>query len=383
MRHDIVVIGGGPGGLLTANLLARRLRPDEARIVLVDLDGRHVYRPGFLFLALDRADSRWLARDIRRLLRNQVELRVERATHLDPVAGRLHLERSGSIPFDTAVLATGARLDIQSVPGFADGAHEFYSLTGAERLREALRTWDGGRLVVGIAGMPYSCPPAPVEFALLLEDHLRRTGARSRTELTFVSPINRAFSIAPLDAFVSGLLAERGIDVRTRFDIEQIDAAGRRLHSLDGETIDYELAVLVPPHAGASIVVNSGLGDTGGWVPTDPSSLEVPGFEGVFAQGDATDLLISKSGSTAHFESPVIVERIVSRIRNTDPDPKRASFSGKVVCLFETGRGRASILRLDYESAPRVRRPSRLGKLATWAFHRAYWLGVPQGRFTR
>jgi sulfide:quinone oxidoreductase len=383
VRHDIVVIGGGPGGLLTANLLARRLRPDEARIVLVDLDGRHIYRPGFLFLALGRTDSRWLTRDIRRLLHDEVELRIERATHLDPVAGRLYLERSGSIPFDSAVLATGARLDVESISGFTHGAHEFYSLTGAERLREALRSWDGGRLVVGIAGMPYSCPPAPIEFALLLEDHLRRRRTRSRTDLTFLSPISRAFSIAPLDPFVSGLLAERGIGVQTRFDIERIDAAEKRLHSLGGETIDYDLAVLVPPHAGASIVVDSGLGVAGGWLPTDPVTLEVPGFDGVFAQGDATDLPISKSGSTAHFESPVIVERIVARIRNTTPDPKRASFTGKVVCLFETGRGRASILRFDYESAPRVRRPSRLGKLATWTFHRAYWLGVPQGRFTR
>ena len=155
---------------------------------MVDPTGMHLYQPGFLYAALGKANGRWLARDERTLLRREVDLAVEAATLVEPDRGRVRLAHGGSLAFDYLVVATGASLVPGEVPGLVEGAHEFYSLEGALRLREALRRFTGGRVLVGVAGIPYKCPPAPVEFTLMLDQYLRRRGVRDRTELTLLSP---------------------------------------------------------------------------------------------------------------------------------------------------------------------------------------------------
>jgi hypothetical protein len=167
----------------------------DVKVTVVDPTGMHVYQPGFLYVALGQANGRWLARDERTLLRRDVDLAVERAVRIRPDAGTVELERGGSLDWDYLVIATGARLVPDAVPGLAQGAHGFYSLEGAQRLREALRTFRGGRIRVGIAGIPYKCPLAPVEFVLMLEGYLRKRGVRKRSEITLLSPLNRAFTI--------------------------------------------------------------------------------------------------------------------------------------------------------------------------------------------
>lgn len=376
MPARIAVLGGGVGGTLTANLLSRELGRD-AHVTVVDPTGMHVYQPGFLYVALGQANGRWLARDERTLLRRDVELAVESAERIDPGAGLVHLARGGSIPFDHLVLATGARLVPEQVPGMLEGAHEFYSLDGALRLREALRSFRGGRILVGIAGIPYKCPPAPVEFVLMVEEYLRRRGIRERSEVTLLSPLSRAFTIESASKLVQPVMERRGIKLATFFNVEGVFPTAGAVASLEGEKAEYDLLVLVPPHRGQKVIEESGLGDRGGWLPTDRATLQVQGHERIFALGDATDLPISKSGSTAHFEAPVVASRIASLVRGTAP---RTSYGGRVVCFLETGGGRATILRFDYEHPPVPPRPSRWWHAAKWMFNRLYWVTVPAGR---
>jgi len=376
MPARIVVLGGGVGGTLAANLLARRLGRD-ARVTVVDPTGMHVYQPGFLYAALGKANGRWLARDERTLLRDDVELIVEAATRVEAEQGVVRLGHGGSLAWDHLVLATGARLLPDQVPGLVEGAHEFYSLEGALRLREALRRFGGGRILVGVAGIPYKCPPAPVEFTLMLDQYLRKRGVRDKSELTLLSPLNRAFTIEPASKLVQPLMEARGIGLETFFNVESVDPAAGTVSSLEGDKAAYDLLVLVPPHAGQAVVEASGLGDAGGWVPTDRTTLQHLRHERVFALGDATDLPISKSGSTAHFEAPVIASRIASLVRGTAP---KVNYGGRVMCFLETGGGKATALRFDYEHPPVPPAPSRAWHAAKWAFNRLYWDTVPQGR---
>jgi len=376
MPARIVVLGGGVGGTLAANLLAKRLGGD-ARVTVVDPTGMHVYQPGFLYAALGKANGRWLARDERTLLRDDVELIVEPATRVEADQGVVRLGHGGSLAWDYLVLATGARLLPDQVPGLVEGAHEFYSLEGALRLREALRRFGGGRVLVGVAGIPYKCPPAPVEFTLMLDQYLRKRGVRDKSELTLLSPLNRAFTIEPASKLVQPLMEARGIGLETFFNVESVDPAAGTVSSLEGDKAAYDLLVLVPPHAGQAVVEASGLGDAGGWVPTDRTTLQHLRHERIFALGDATDLPISKSGSTAHFEAPVIASRIASLVRGTAP---KVNYGGRVMCFLETGDGKATALRFDYEHPPVPPTPSRAWHAAKWAFNRLYWDTVPQGR---
>jgi sulfide:quinone oxidoreductase len=377
MPARVVVLGGGVGGTLAANLVSRELGRD-ARVTVVDPTGMHVYQPGFLYVALGQANGRWLARDERTLLRPDVELVVERADRIYPETSFVHLTHGGSIQYDHLVIATGARLVPESVPGLVDGAFEFYSLDGALRLREALRSFRGGRLLVGVAGVPYKCPPAPVEFTLLVDQYLRSRGIRDKTELTLLSPLNRAFTIESASKLVQPIMDRRGIGLSTFFNVEEVDPGAHVVTSLEGEKAEYDLLVLVPPHRGQQVIEDSnGLSDPGGWIPTDRATLQHEEFGNISAIGDATNLPISKSGSTAHFEAPVVASRIASLVKGTAP---KAAYGGRVMCFLETGGGKATALRFDYEHPPVPPRPSRRWHWAKWMFNRLYWSTVPQGR---
>jgi sulfide:quinone oxidoreductase len=372
----IVILGGGVGGTLAANLLSKELGR-EARITVVDPTGMHHYQPGYLYVALGQANGRWLVRDERSLLRKDVALVVEPAIRIHPEARTLQLERGGSLDWDYLVLATGARLVHEQIPGLAQGAHGFYSLPDAQRLREALRRFRGGRVLVGIAGIPYKCPPAPVEFTFMVDEYLRRRGIRERSEVRLLSPLNRAFTIESASKVIQPIMEARGIGLTTFFNVEAVDPSAHVVSSLEGEKDEYDLLVLVPPHRGQQVVIDSHLGDAAGWLPTDRHTLQVEGHERIFAMGDATNLPISKSGSTAHFEAPVVASRIASLIRGTEP---KTNYGGRVMCFLETGNRKATVLRFDYEHPPAPPQPNLLWHSAKWMFNRVYWGTVPQGR---
>jgi sulfide:quinone oxidoreductase len=263
------------------------------------------------------------------------------------------------------------------VPGAA-GAHEFYTMAGAKRLFKALKAFTGGTIVIGVAGIPYKCPPAPVEFAFLLEDYLRARGIRDQAEIKLLSPLNRAFTIEATSKLVEPILAERGIELTGFFNVESVDPVGRTVTSLEGETISYDLLVLVPPHRGQKVIEASGLGDERGWAPTHKNTLKHAKAAHVWVIGDATDIPISKSGSVAHYEAAVVAAEIVAAAKGEAP-PAHV-YDGKVMCFLETGQGEATTIRFDYNHPPVSPRPSRLWHWGKALFNKTYWHTGPQGR---
>ncbi|HET7235858.1 MAG TPA: FAD/NAD(P)-binding oxidoreductase [Actinomycetota bacterium] len=376
MPARVVVLGGGVGGTLAANLLSKELGRD-AKVTVVDPTGMHHYQPGYLYVALGQANGRWLVRDERTLLRREVDLVIDGAIRIHPDAGTVQLERTGSLEWDYLVISTGARLMHDQIPGLVEGSFGFYSLDDAQRLREELRRFRGGRILVGIAGIPYKCPPAPVEFVFMLEEYLRKRGIRERSEVTLLSPLNRAFTIEQASKVIQPYMEERGIGLTTFFNVEEVDPSAGTVSSLEGEKAEYDLLVLVPPHRGQQVITDSGLGDVSGWLPTDRYTLQVQDQERIFAMGDATNLPISKSGSTAHFEAPVVASRIASLVRGTTP---KTNYGGRVMCFLETGNRQATVLRFDYENPPAPPQPNLFWHSAKWMFNRLYWETVPQGR---
>jgi sulfide:quinone oxidoreductase len=383
--NRIVILGGGVGGTLTANLLARRLgrriKRGEATITVVDWTGNHVYQPGFMYIAFGGEKADGLQRPERGLLDKRVELVVGEIARVDELGREVSLTDGRTLPYDYLVLATGSRITPEEIPHFAEEAHHFYNAQAALRLRHALDAFSGGRIVVAIAGMPYKCPPAPLEVSLLIEAELRQRGLRTQSEIHFCSPIGRAFTIESVSEMVTPILAEKGVELHTFFNVETIDPERKVIQSLEGEELPYDLLVLVPPHHGAQFLIDSGLAPApGGWLPTDRHTLQVGGRPNVFALGDATDLPLSKAGSTAHFEAPVVAERIAASVNGRGARVKQGSYEGKVICFFEVGDGKGTLLQFDYNHPPQPPTPNRVWHLGKLVFNKAYWHTVPQGR---
>ncbi|MFN8521247.1 MAG: FAD/NAD(P)-binding oxidoreductase, partial [Chloroflexota bacterium] len=346
----IVILGGGVGGTLTANLLVKKLRrridADEVQVTIVDQTGAHTYQPGFMYLAMGGERAANLTRPERSLLDHRIGLIVDEVVRVDEADRSVVLAKGDPVPYDFLVIATGARIVPEAIEHFEAEAHHFYTAEAATRLRAALDAFQGGRIVIGIAGMPYKCPPAPLEVAFLIEDELRKRDLRDASAIDFCSPIGRAFTIESVSDMATPILASRGIELHTFWNVESIDPDRKVVQSLEGEELPYELLILVPPHKGQQFLMDSGLAPApGGWLPTDRATLQVGGRPDVYALGDATDLPLSKAGSTAHFEAPVVAERIAAAIEGRVVDAKHGEYRGRVMCFFEVGDGKGTILR--------------------------------------
>ncbi len=395
----VVVLGGGVGGTLAANLIARKLKGEikagQAKVTVVDTTGAHAYQPGYMYIAMGSEKPEKLVRPEKSLLDGNVELVVGEVTRIDVPGGGVDLASGIRLAFDQLVIATGSRILPEELPGFEAEAHHFYSAEAAARLRAALDAFTGGRIVIGIAGIPYKCPPAPLEVAFLVESELRARGLREKTEITFLSPINRAFTIESVSEMATPIFEQKGIRLELLAGVGEIDAERKVVITDAFEEHPYDLLICVPPHRGAQVVIDSGLAPKSGWLPTDRGTLQVktvakpapgqadedvPRYPNVYALGDATDLPLSKAGSTAHFEAPIVAERVAAAVKGREPEGKDATYEGKVMCFFEVGDGKGTLLQFDYNHPPRPPKPNQFWHLGKVVFNKTYWRTVPRGR---
>jgi sulfide:quinone oxidoreductase len=381
----ILILGGGVGGTIVANLVSRKLRHQidrgEASVTVVDQLGNHVYQPGFMYITFGHEKAEKLERPERSLLDERVKLVVGEVSRIDETKKTVALASGELLGYEQLVLATGSRIVPEDIKYFDQEAHHFYTAEAARKLRQALDAFVGGQIVIGIAGMPYKCPPAPLEVSFLIEAELRQRGLRDKSHVHFCSPIGRAFTIESVSDMATPVLEEKGIELHTFFNVEAIDPARKVVQSLEGEELPYDLLILVPPHKGQQFLIDSGFAPApGGWLPTNHHTLLVGGRPNVYAIGDATDLPLSKAGSTAHFEAPIIAERIAAAVEGRAPDARHGNYTGRVMCFFEIGDGKGTLLRFDYDHPPRPPRPNRIWHLGKILFNKTYWHTVPRGR---
>ncbi|HSB38105.1 MAG TPA: FAD/NAD(P)-binding oxidoreductase [Gaiellaceae bacterium] len=392
--RSIVVLGGGTGGTMVANRLRRRFDLDEAEIHVVDLDDRHVYQPGLLFVPFGLASVDEIVRPRRRQLRPGVLFHEGEVESVDVDGAQVRLAGGGALAYDALVVATGARLQPEETegltgPGWGERAFTFYTPGSAEALRGALDHFDRGRLVVNLVDMPIKCPVAPLEFAFLADWHLRERGVRERVELVYATPLDGAFTKPIASERLAGLLAEKEIELVTEFNAGEVDGVGGKLASYDGREVDFDLLVTVPLHGGQPYVERSpGLGDALGFVPTDKTTLQAAARENVFALGDATDLPTSKAGSVTHFEAEVLADNVARYFAGEALEP---GYDGHANCFIETGFKKALLIDFNYETEPLpghfptplglpLLRESRLNHLGKLLFQWVYWHALLPGR---
>lgn len=369
-----MILGAGTGGTMVANVLAKRL--PHASVTVVAENGEHVFQPANLDVAFKGAPPERFVREERPLLHKGVALDDAGAERVQPERRLVALKDGREIPYDALVVATGAVADPALMPGLAENALNFH--TGphnARRIWEALEAFapplvGRSRVVIAIAGVPYKCPPSPLEAAFLLDDYFRKHGWRERVDITLATPYPRAYPAESVSEVVAPRLAKQGIVVRTLFNMDGVDAEKKVIFSLEGEEIPYDLLIAVPPHRGADVIKASGLGDADGFVPTDKETMRVAGHPDIFALGDATAIPISKSGVVAHLQAAVVAENVARQLEGTQGE---VAFEGRINCPMEVGGHEALFVNATYERPAQKQRPTLVRYAMKKTFGRLYW----------
>lgn len=355
-----------------ARQLVREIERGDVTITLLGERDEYLYQPGLLYLTFDLMRKSDLFRKVRDLIVPGVTFVHDKAVLIDPVGQMVETAGGKKLNYDYLVIATGSEIRPQEIPGLAEGAHWFYTVAGAERLREALSKFEGGRLVMAI-GLPHKCPVAPLEFVFMFDEWLRHKGLREKTEIVYTFPINRAHSIPNVAVWAEAEFEKRGITLETFFNMETVDPQKREITSLEGTTFQYDLLVAIPPHIGSEVNAASGLADSGNWLPTDRHHLNMGKYENIFAIGDATNLPISKAGSVAHFQGEVLSENLINLLTGGGAVHQ---YHGKAFCFIESGMDKATYITFDYDNPPRLAPPTQAIHWFKQAYNRIHWLNL-------
>jgi sulfide:quinone oxidoreductase len=375
VKH-VVILGAGFAGLELATRLSESLA-DEVRVTLIDQNDSFSFGFSKLDVLLGRKAIPDVLLHYADISKPGVEFRRERVTSIAPETRHVTTD-AAAYDADILVVALGADYDFAATPGFEEGGVEYYTVTGAKRMRDVLSDVDSGRILIGILGHPFKCPPAPFEGALLLHDHFLERGLRDAVEIRIAGPmaapvpITKEVSQSILDA-----LTEREIEYLPNQHIAELDTRNHEARVESGASIAYDLFVGIPVHRAPDVVVRSGLA-VDGWVPVDKANLATR-FADVYAVGDITGLPMAKAGVFAEAAARVVADDIAARLHG---DTLERPYEGAGSCYIEFGGGMVGKVEANFLGGPtptaRLVGPSRelaADKVAFASTRRDRWFG--------
>ena len=375
----ILILGGGVGGIVTANALRESLA-SEHRIVVVDKRAEYIFTPSLLWVMTGWRQPDQITKDLRHMLQFGIEVVQAEVQEIDPE--RAIVRANGDdLAYDYLVVTLGADLAPEVMPGYVETAYNFFDLEGTTKLWSALQRFEGGRVAVLVSAMPFKCPAAPYEAAMLIEDVLRRRGIRDRCQVRVFTPEPQPMLVAGPDMGVSvvGMLATKNIGFHPNLSLDHIDPVRQTLVFKNGRQDSFDLLAAVPPHRPPTVVKESSLANEAGWMTVDKHTLQTH-FENVYAIGDVTAIILSnglplpKAGTFAHAEAEAVAARIIAEIGGSVP---QAEFDGVGYCWIEAGSGSAGFASGQFyaEPNPVVGQP-RSGRLWHWGkvMFESYWM---------
>jgi len=384
----IVILGAGTAGTMMANHLRHHLEADLWEIDIIDERTEHHYQPGYLFLPFDIYTPEDIIKPIKDFIPRGVNLINDSIDRVMPAENYVQMVNGDRLRYDLLIVATGAKIAPEEIEGMKGEAwqksvFDFYTFDGALALRNKLREWEGGKLVVHITEMPIKCPVAPLEFAFLADSYFKDKKMRDKVEITYVTPMSGAFTKPKATAALEHLLDEKHIKIESDFAIERVDNEQKMIVDYGGREIPFDLLVTVPTNKGDEVMARSGMGDDLNYVPTNKATLQSKNWENVFVIGDATNIAASKAGSVAHFEAEILTENILHYIKG---EPMKDEFDGHANCFIETGGGKALLIDFNYTHEPvegtfpfpgigplRLLKESRMNHMGKLAFRWVYW----------
>jgi sulfide:quinone oxidoreductase len=371
----ILVVGGGTAGTIVANNLARRLsgelKSGKARITLLSASDRHMYQPGLLYVAFGQMMPDELYRDEASLLESTIEFHVDPVKEFQLDQNKVLTEGGNTHVYDIIVIATGSRMMPKVIPGLTEGAEFFYTEESAVKMFKSLREFEGGKIAITV-GVPHKCPIAPVELTFSLHDYFTTRGIRDKVHIKYHYPINRIHSIENVATWATPEFDRMGIEYETLFNVKEVDAENKIIHSEEGTEAEYDLLISIPEHHGMEVIEDNELG-TAGWIPTDRHQLTMEGHENVYVLGDTTNLPVSKTGSAAHFQAEVVAENIASQIKIGTPVRE---YDGKVYCFIEAGHDKATYAMFNYQNPPDLKPPNQSMHWFKVSYNQMYWSTV-------
>ena len=366
----ILIVGGGMGGTILANNLARRLRNElksgKASITMLSASDQHMYQPGLLYVAVGKMSPDELYRDQVDLLEPSIRFHVDPVTKFD-LAGNHVITKSGKQhDYDIIVISTGSRPHAEGTPGLAEHSLQFYTEADALNMYKSLREFEGGKVVVAV-GVPHKCPMAPLEITFMLIDFFKERGIWDKVQMHYTYPIGRVHSLEPVANWAVPEFERLGVTHETLFNMKEVTAD--KVISEEGTEESYDMLVTIPSHKGMQVIEENELG-AGGFIPTDRARLNIEGHDNAFVIGDTTNLPISKAGSTAHFEAEALAENIAATIKIGTPV---RDYDGKVFCFIEAGEGRATYAMFNYQNPPDPKPPTKGMHWFKTAYNKMYW----------
>lgn len=376
MTKKILVLGDGAAGTIVSNKLRILLKKDEASITVIGNSKYHYFKPDGIHIPLGMKRYQDSVKRPEFLFNYGVDYVKDTVTRIDVQNLKVSVESGREYTYDYLIIATGDRFTPEDIPGYEEASDHFYSLEASLELGKKLSEFKGGKIIVGPSSLPYQCPPAPYEFTIQLDRYLRRHDKRKNTEIHYTFPVNGVYTMPAVANTVQKIFDENDIIYHTMFNLDTIDPGKKMITSIEGEDLNYDLLVLIPPHRGQKVITNSGLADETGYIQTDRYKLTYNGYDNVFVIGDATDLPTSKAGATAHFQSGYVASKIAADIAGFVTED---SYDGSVACTTVTGDQEALTLVFDWKHPPRALFQSKIDYLLKWTSADTYFSGMIRG----
>jgi sulfide:quinone oxidoreductase len=339
---------------MMANKLRNALDIQEWEITVVDRHRTHYYQPGFLFIPFGIYNKQDVIKPKGNFFPPHVKVIYQEVDRIDGEASRVLLSDGTVLQYDYMILATGTETRPDETPGLKGelwykNIFDFYTIEGAVALQNFFKTWEGGKLVLNIAEMPFKCPVAPIEFVCLADAYFTEKGIRDKVDITFVTPLPGAFTKPIATKMLSQLLEDKNIKVVPEFYLESVDNEKKVIRSYDEQEIPFDVLTIIPVNMGSEVIERSGLGDDLNYVDTDKHTLRSVKYENIFVLGDASNIPTSKAGSVAHFSADILFENLMNAIEGR---PLTAKFDGHANCYIETGFGKGALIDFNYDTEP-------------------------------
>ena len=363
---QILILGGGIGGLVAANKLRKKLGK-EHKIMLIDKNDKHIYAPSFLWIMEGKRNVEEIQKPLEFLKRRGISFVNEKVVKIEPEKNIVRTNEN-NFSYDYLIISLGAELVPENIKGLSQAGYNLYQIEEVERLREDLKEFKGGKVVIVISSLPFKCPAAPYEAAFLLDEYFSKKGIRSKTDIRIYTPETLPMPSAGLEngKIIKSMLESRNINFTPEVQLVSVNSNKKEIGLKGKNIINYDMLIFVPPHQGPKVIKDSKLGNEAGWIPVDKNTLKTK-YDNIFAIGDVASITLdsgkplSKAGVFAHLEAEVVAENIAAEINGLAPNKK---YDGQAYCFLELGYGKSGFAGGNFYSKPspmiKMRRPGRL-----------------------